>query len=67
MTELEYVQSLRMAARDYLSHIRLPDDGMKMACDRWWTVKGNLSAHTFVDLCDAWLERQRINPEGVRR
>lgn len=55
MTETEYIQRLRTKAQAYLDGIRGTLD--REAFEAWHVTKATLSAKTFRDLCDAWLER----------
>ena len=63
MTEREYVETLRNAARDYLSQIKAPDDDMKRATERWHELRASMSPFTFVRLCDAWLQKEQSDAE----
>ena len=59
MTERDYVLTLKSAAEDYISQIRASDDDFKRAAERWFRLRDKMSTHTFVDLCNAWLEANK--------
>lgn len=64
MTEREYVHLLRSAAADYLSVVgRMAGEGIqigdKAKVDRWFTLRGQISTHTFIAMADAWLEKNK--------
>lgn len=65
MTEEEYVHLLRRAARDYLDQIREPSDLFAPTIERWANLRDSMSTHTFVRLCDAWLEKASEGRGGV--
>lgn len=64
MTEREYVLTLKAAAEDYISQVRVVDDGYKKAADRWHLLRDKLSPFTFLDLCNAWLETNNEKAKG---
>lgn len=58
MTEREYVEQIRGVAQGYLAVIGNPrrtGPDMLRIID-WRTIKQNLSPHTAIAMCDAWLE-----------
>jgi hypothetical protein len=58
MTEREYVEHIRKIAQSYSDALDeiLASPGQRHASfERWKTVKEQLSPHTAIALCDAWL------------
>jgi hypothetical protein len=58
MSEEEYVHTAKRAAQDYISQIRMPDEMFGPTLDRWEQIKLQLSPHTFVRMCHAFLEKE---------
>lgn len=60
MTETEYVQTLRTAAQNYIGKAIAASPmkpGAKRAIERWEHLKTSMSAHTLIELADAWLAK----------
>jgi hypothetical protein len=63
MTEREYVETLREAAREYIDACAqhagvVPWERQKKALDRWFGLTEKIGAHTVVRMADAWLEKE---------
>jgi hypothetical protein len=60
MTETEYVKHIKTSAQEYLGFIRgvTAGDAARDAVFRWEHIKTHLSAHTAIEVCNAWLAAQ---------
>lgn len=58
MNEREYVETIRKAAEEYLEEIHGPGPEDAKPIRRWYIMKQDLSPHTAIALCDAWLTMQ---------
>lgn len=62
MTEAEYVERLKISAQSYLDFIlgKISGDAARDAVFRWDHMKTNLSAHTIIEMCDAWIDQNEV-------